>query len=184
MGNRMMLVDTTLKRLSKVLIFISGLFLSMMMLHVVSDVLLRYLFNSPIPGTAEVVAHYYMVAAVFLPLPFVEMRNSGISVDLLYATQRKVIRRAMIFLALVGQIAFFSILAYQSALDAWHSFSILEYLSVQIKITIWPASFFLPIGFGVAVLASLLRMVQLFTRKDWEDACHATKEITLPEESK
>lgn len=183
MDSLMIAVDTALKRLAKLLIIISGAFLAMMMLHVVADVSLRYFLNSPIPGTAEVVAHYYMVAAVFLPLPFVEMRNSGISVDLLYETQGKAVRWAMLCLALIGQIIFFSLLAYQSALDAWHSFTIQEYLSVQIKITIWPSAFFLPMGFSVAALASVLRLVQLFVRKDWENACHATKDITLPEES-
>ncbi|WP_268873807.1 TRAP transporter small permease subunit [Sulfitobacter sp. EhC04] len=137
------------------------------MLHVLSDVIMKTFFNSPIPGTSEFVAHYYMVAAVFLPMPFVEMRNSGIAVDLFYNLFGPAIQRIMLLCAYLGQLTFFSLLAYQSGLDAWHAWEVREYLSGQIIVTIWPASFFLPVGFGLSALASALRFVQVIHRPDW-----------------
>lgn len=170
-------IEIWLERLSRLLIIVTGMFLAAMMLHVFADVAMKYLFNSPIPGTAEVVAHYYMVAAVFLPLPYVETRNVGIAVDLFYNIFGASGRRATMFLALVGQIVFFGLLAYQSSLDAWHSFEIGEYISSQIIVTIWPATFFLPLGFSLAGVVSVLRIVQLVTRPDWEEVCHHTNDI-------
>jgi TRAP-type C4-dicarboxylate transport system permease small subunit len=39
----------------------------LMMAHVTVDVTCRYLLNSPLEGTTEVVAAYYMVAVAYLP---------------------------------------------------------------------------------------------------------------------
>ena len=164
-------VENALAFLSRLLVHATALCLAAMMLHVFADVVLKYLANNPVPGTAEVVAHYYMVAAVFLPLPFVEIRNSAISVDLFYNFFGAWPRWVMLVLAYAGQTVFFALLAYQSSLDAWASFGIGEYVMSQVRVTVWPAAFFLPIGFGVACLVSLLRIFQLFTRKDWEDLC-------------
>lgn len=168
------LVAKWLARLSRLLISISGLLLAAMMIHVFADVLLKHTISKPIPGTAEFVAHYYMVAAVFLPLPLVEIRNNGISVDLLYNIFGDRLRRGMLLFALVGQTVFFGLLSYQSSLDAWHSFEIKEFISSQIVIPIWPAAFFLPAGFALAGAVSVLRIVQLLTRSDWEEVCHHT----------
>lgn len=164
-------IERVLALLSRLLIYAAAFFLTAMMLHVFTDVVLKYLMNQPIPGTDEIVARYYMVAAVFLPLPFVEIRNSGISVDLFYNMFGPAVRRAMLLFAYVGQVIFFTLLAYQSSFDAWQSFSIREYVSAQIIVTVWPASFFLPIGFGIAALVSILRIFQVLTRDDWELVC-------------
>lgn len=164
-------IERMLARLSRLLMYAAGLILAAMMLHVFSDVVLKYLLNSPIPGTDEIVARYYMVAAVFLPLPFVEMRNSGISVDLVYNMVSRLAQRTMLLIAYVAQTAFFGLLAYQSAFDAWKSFTIGEYVSTQIIVTVWPASFFLPVGFAIATLVSILRIFQVLTRSDWQRVC-------------
>ncbi len=42
-----------------------------MMFHIVADVFAKYAFNSPIEGTIETVAGYYMVAVVFFPFAYV-----------------------------------------------------------------------------------------------------------------
>ena len=43
--------------------------------HVCLDVGSRYLFNLPLAGTTEMVAKYYMVGAVFLPLAYCQIRR-------------------------------------------------------------------------------------------------------------
>ncbi len=162
------IIEKYLTWASKWLMYLTALSLLAMMLHVFADVALKYVINQPIPGTAEIVAHYYMVAAVFMPMPFVEIRNSGISVDMIYNLLGAKLRRVLLLLAYVGQIVFFSILAYQSALDAWKAFQIKEFISSQIVVYVWPATFILPVGLFFAALVSLLRLFQIMTRSDWE----------------
>lgn len=154
---------------ARLLIWASGLMLLAMAAHVCADVALKYLFNKPIPGTAEVVARYYMLAAVFLPLPFVELRNSGISVDLFYNMFSPFFRRATVLLAYVGQTAFFGMLAYQSSLDALKSYAKNEFIDGQIMVYVWPGTFFLPIGLWLAAAMSVVRILQTLLRSDWED---------------
>ena len=162
-------IETLMYKLALLLVWLAGLFLVAMMVQVFADVAMKYLFNSPIPGTAEIVARWYMVAAVFLPLPYVEMRNSGISVDLFYNMFGPGLRRLIMLLAYLGQTLFFGLLAYQSTFDALKSYSRGEYIDGQIAVVIWPAFFFLPIGLWLATAISIYRIFQTLTRSDWED---------------
>ena len=54
----------------------------LMMLHVTIDVLSRTLFNSPLPGTGEITATYYMIAVAFLPLAWVTLRDEHVTADI------------------------------------------------------------------------------------------------------
>lgn len=146
----------------------AALCLLAMMIHVCADVFMKYVFNSPIYGTAEVVARYYMLGAVFLPLPYVELRNGAISVDLFYRLFHRSVRFVVILFAYLGQALFFSLLAYQSWFDAAKSYSIGEYLSAQVIVVVWPGTFFLPFGFSLAALVSILRIIQILGSEDWE----------------
>ena len=60
---------------------IAGVFVVVMMLHIVADVLAKWLFNYPIVGTLEIVANYYMVALIFLPLAYVQRAGGHIIVE-------------------------------------------------------------------------------------------------------
>lgn len=173
------IIETTLAALAQLLVWAAGLFLLAMALHVCADVAMKYLFNRPIPGTAEIVARYYMLAAVFLPLPFVEMRNTGISVDLFYNMFGAGWRRAMILIAYAGQTVFFSLLAYQTGIDAMRSFAKNEFIDGQIIVHIWPATFFLPVAFGLAAAVSVLRIVQVLLRRDWEEVTASSASLDV-----
>jgi TRAP-type C4-dicarboxylate transport system permease small subunit len=155
--------------LSNILAWLSVICISLMMVHVFLDVFLKYAIKQPIMGTAEVVANYYMLAAVFLPLPLVEFRNAGVSVTLFYdLISNRSFRRMIMLFALVGQIVFFVMLGYESGLDAIESFRKLEIVEGQIAIYIWPATFFLPLGLGVAAIVSVFRVFQVLLLSEWE----------------
>ena len=50
---------------------LAGLSVALMMVHITVDVISRYVFNYPLPGTITVVSNFYMVLVAFLPLAFV-----------------------------------------------------------------------------------------------------------------
>ncbi|PRX10780.1 TRAP transporter small permease [Martelella mediterranea] len=164
----MSLIERLLGRMALALMWLAAFCLVAMALQVTADVIGKYFFNRPIPGTAEIVARYYMLAVVFLPLPFAELRNSGISVDLFYNMFGRRLRRSTVIFAYLGQLAFFGMLAYQSSLDAVDSFQKLEFLDGQAKIFIWPGTFFLPLGLWLVSAVSLLRIFQTCLLSDWE----------------
>lgn len=168
--------ESLLRFLSNLLIAAAGVSLALMMLNVIADVVLKYLANSPIPGTAELVAHYYMVAAVFLPLPLVEINNRSIYVDLFYHRMRPVLQRCAMVVAYTAQAVFFGMLAWQSSHDAMAAYSKGEYVEGIVNVVVWPGRFFLPLGFLLATAVSLLRIIQVLSRPDW-------KALTSPQQS-
>lgn len=162
-------IERILKILTTIMAWLSAVCISLMMVQVCADVILKYVINMPIMGTAEVVANYYMLAAVFLPLALVETRNAGVSITLFYdLTSRVRLRRMMVLLAFLGQAIFFAMLAYKTGGDALESYEKLEMVEGQVMIYIWPGTFFLPLGFGVVALLNALRFIQVMFASDFE----------------
>lgn len=153
-------LDRALQWASKLLVFFAGVAIILMMLHVCLDVLMDNAFGSPIPGTAEIVAYYYMGAAVFLPLPLVEFRNAGINVDIFYAMAGRRGRRVMLAVAYLAQALFFATLAWQSGDDAVQAFLKGEFVEARVSIPIWPGRFYLPVAFAVGSLVSILLLAR------------------------
>lgn len=163
------LVTRALRGASTLLIWAAVLSLALMMIHVGVDVIMKYVMNSPVPGTAEVVAYYYMVAAVFLPLPLVELGNKSISVDLFWNFFPGWLQRATLFIAYAAQLAFFVILAIQTGNDAADAWAKNELVEGIMPLLVWPGRFFLPVAFWLASLVSLLRLAEIAFAPDWRD---------------
>lgn len=149
-------IETGVRWLSWILAGIAGAALVLMMLQTVADILMKNVFGAPIEGNLEIVSVYHMVAIVFLPLAFVEMRHEHITVELLVNLFPGWLRRVSDTLAYLVATIFFGILAYQTGLDALKAWRIDEILMTSILITLWPAKFSLPIGFAAVMLATLL----------------------------
>lgn len=145
---------------SSLLLFMAALCLLLMMFNIIADILLRTIWGITVPGTAEISASYYMVGAVFLPLPLVELRNESIRVELFYNRSSRLVKILMIKFSYLAQIIFFIIIAWQTGEDAMDSFAKSEFIESNIKIFVWPSRFFLPLGFSFAALVSLLKLIE------------------------
>lgn len=150
---------------SRLLMGMTIICLLLMMVNIVADVVLRTLFDIPVPATAEFTAFYYMVGAVFLPLPLVEIRNESIKVDLFFNMSPETVKGLMTSFAYLAQIVFFSIMFWQTGQDAIEAFEKSDFVDSQIKIYVWPGRFFLPMGFGLAALVSILKLLAHFSGK-------------------
>ncbi len=134
----------------------------LMALHVVVDVIAKFLFNFPVAGTLEIVAHYYMVGLIFFPLAHVQRADGHIAAELLVrflspATLR--ITGALTYLAMAG---FAGLLVWRSSIDALRSLDIVE--SVQTSgyfVYIFPARWFVPVGVGAMGCYAFLQAVRL-----------------------
>ena len=148
------------RRGSDGLTLLGGLCLVLMMLQIAVDVGLKYVFNSPIEGNLEVVSFYYMVGVVFLPLAMVELRHEHINVDLFYLMLPTRGRSALYVFGCVISLVFFTVLAYQTFLDAVHATRITEIMMGSIYVTIWPSRWSLPVGFTLIALAIVLHAIK------------------------
>jgi TRAP-type C4-dicarboxylate transport system permease small subunit len=167
-------IDRALSWLSKVLLVLGAVALLLMAAHVTLDVLGRLTLARPIYGTTEIVSFYYMVAAVCLPLAYIELKDEHITVDVLYMQMPRWLKRAVFVFACLMTAGFFGIFAYQSWLDALRATATREVVMGHAFIEIWPSRYFLPVSFALLVVATLLRAVKaLITSGDPESATEA-----------
>ena len=149
--------------LGGVLAIAGGIALTLMMVHIVVDVAMKYLFNDPIDGTTEIVAAYYMVSTVFLPLAYVTATKGHLIVELF--TTRLTGRKLDLLTALTGLItlAYLAFLIYctldEAILrtidgEAWET-------SVDL-VAVWPSRWLLPIGLGGMAIVVILQTYRRF----------------------
>lgn len=146
------------ERLTHLLAWIAGGTVLLMMLHVMADVIGKYVFNAPLPGTAEVVAAYYMIGCVFLPLAWVEASGGSIVVEVIYEKCPVAVQGLMLKAADLISAIYYAILGWFSWGVAMRAFRVGETVDGIWRITTWPAKFMLPLGFAIAVVVILLRL--------------------------
>jgi TRAP-type C4-dicarboxylate transport system permease small subunit len=139
---------------------LATLFLILMALHVSLDVGLRYIFGKSFTGTLEFVSFYYMVAVVFLPLAYVELQQEHISVDVLVGRLPPMVQLIFYIFASTLSLIYFSMLCYQSYLDALSATVRMETAMANFTFYLWPSRWALPIGFAAMFLAILANMIK------------------------
>lgn len=150
-----------LEWLSEALLSVTIIPVLAMMAHVTLDVCLKYLVNTPIQGTLEITAYYYMVSIVVLPMAFIELTRQSIAVDLFYQmmpARGQVIATGIVLLLTA---AGYGGLAYISWPDALEAFDKKEIVMGTVNIYIWPARFLLPGALLVATVVCLVHFARL-----------------------
>ena len=71
-----------LDRTSSALLLVGGVAATLMMLQIGADIIGKYVFNKPIPATLEIVAWYYMIATIYLPIAYVQFHRKHLTVEL------------------------------------------------------------------------------------------------------
>ena len=151
----------TLEKAARLLVRLGCVLVGLMALHVVLDVGGRYIFNAPLPGTVEMVSHYYMVGVIFLPLAYVQSRRGHFVAEIF--TQRMpplviALLEAIVTLVTALLLAF---LAWRTAAYALEFTQARE--SVQtayFTIPTWPSRWLVPLGLGLMALYALVQVLQ------------------------
>lgn len=147
------------RQICTLLMLTGGLGVMALMLNVTLDVASKLFWNAPIQGTVEVSSYYYMVVIVMLPMAFVEYEDEQISVDLLFNHFSVPIQRICLALTCLATAVFLSVMAWRTGLDAVRAWQVGEVVMGSREIVVWPARLLLPLGFGLAALAALIRLV-------------------------
>lgn len=147
------------ERLTHLLAWIAGSTVVLMMIHVMIDVVGKYVFHAPLPGTAEVVAAYYMIGVVFLPLAWCEASGNSIVVEVVYERCSEATQAVMLKIADIVSAVYCAIFAWFSWEVAVRAYRMNETMDGIWRITTWPAKFMLPAGFALACFIILLRLV-------------------------
>lgn len=157
-----MMLERLLGRASGALLLVGGVAATLMMLHIGVDIVGKYLFNTPIPATLEIVAWYYMIATIYLPIAYVQLHRKHLTVELF--TQNLPPRKmawiegvtSVLSLLYVGTLF---VLSLQSAI---HETAIGEAQdATYFDLPVWPSRWMLP--------ASLLVMSLIIIVQGWND---------------
>lgn len=142
---------------------LGGLAIALMMLHVVGDVIARYVFNIPLPGTITFVSYYYMAIAAFIPLAYTEQKNAQISVEVVTEHLPVWIQNNLERFALMLSALVFGMLAVRAWGEANNKFELGASVNQgTTDILIWPTYYILPLGSALMVLLLLYKIVVSF----------------------
>lgn len=149
----------------RLFIFVGGLALLAMMLHVTADVVFKYVFNSPVPLTMEMVTYYYMSAVVFLPLFSLERKDATlVHVELVYGLLAMRVRRVVLPAALLLAAIFCACAAYAAWKPAMQAFQTGTYAGSILIVSIWPTRFLPVIGFALLAVTLTIKAIRVIRR--------------------
>lgn len=141
-----------MKKLVETLIAASAFVLALMMFLTTLDVLLRAIFNSPIPGAFELV-EYMMAVLVPFGICYCAFHNSHIAVDLIMDRFSSRVRGVTNTIVTILSLVFVILIAWQNILYFWEVKSF-KTTSAVLHIPAFP--FVIPTALGFAVFALIL----------------------------
>lgn len=159
----MFAIGRFLSQVTNVVSIIGGLAIALMMFHVTFDVIGRYFFNAPIPGTITIVSYYYMSIAAFVPLAFAEQKNAHISVEVITEHMPAWMRNNLERLAMLCSLVVFSFLAVRTFGEAESKRTMgASIVQGNSDIPIWITYYMLPLGAGLMTLVVLYKLINGF----------------------
>ena len=132
-------------KVSRVLLFFSGLCCAVSMLLITADVVGRYFFNSPIPGTLEV-TEFMLCMIVFGGLTYLEIRGEHVRILLIYSRLSAKAQFALSIFAKGLGFLFFGLMTWQTFRSALHSFIIQEATWGEVSVPLWIGKTFIFLG--------------------------------------
>ncbi len=130
----------------RALIIITGFMLIFLTLMIVLDVSLRFLFNSPLPASAEA-TELIMPYIAFGALAYTLAIGTHVRISLLTERTSGNWQRFFEVLAALIGFLFCAMLTYKGWLFFWESFLIREEMLAVIKLPWWVGKFSLSLGF-------------------------------------
>lgn len=138
-------LDKNLHKLETFFAIASGALVIVVMLLIVSDVFLRYFFNSPLPGTLELV-QFLFVGVVFLGVAYVQAIKGHIFIEIGGGKLSPLAARLLALFGHVFSIFIVAIMAWRTGIDLWRTFEAKDYSMGIIHFPIWPSKFALTFG--------------------------------------
>ncbi|MBV7407434.1 TRAP transporter small permease [Maritimibacter sp. DP1N21-5] len=143
-----------------VMSWVAAIAVIVMMVQVTADVVMKNLFNAPVPATLTLVSNYYMPLITFLPLAFVERIDKHVSVEVLTAAFPGGVQKHLygwIFLVCMIVTGFIAYAVWDEALSKYAA-GTFEIERGQ-KIITWPVRFSAPLGYGFLSLLFALKFI-------------------------
>lgn len=155
-------VNSLMNCLNQGALWLGGIALMMMAIHVSLDAFGKYLLSTPIPATLEVVAYYYMPAVAALPIAYVQTRGGHVSVEMLFNYFPGWLQRVTLVVNDVISLAFVSLITWLALREGVRKFEIGEYMFGEYPLIIWPGRFIFTAGLLLMSLILLVSIISAF----------------------
>ena len=149
-------LDGVLVRLENAAAIGAGIAMLVIVVLVSADVVMRYVFSSPLTFQFHLVKFYLLVALVMLGLPWGYRNGGAIQIRLLFAMASQRVADPIQRIGLLAAAVYLFVLAY----EGWEGF-LDAYLGARVVMGVidWPVAWswvFVPIGCGLLALRVLL----------------------------
>lgn len=149
-------LSRALERLERAGLFVAGAAFIAMMLVTVADVVMRYLFNSPLTWSFDLITNYLMAAGFFLAVSATQARRQHVNVDILARQMPDRLRAAIMAAAGVAVVVLFALIWWAGATQFWEAWSKGLVLDGTIPWPRWPTYLLIPLGLALMVPRLLL----------------------------
>jgi tripartite ATP-independent transporter DctM subunit len=149
---------------------IGVIFLAGMMLLISADVLLRFFFNFPVPGSIELTS-YSMLLAILLGMPYAAAKNQHISIDSIVKTLPATPRSSFGFMSLVLDLFILSLVVWETFKYSMLTKGV-DSRTAVLDIPIYPFVFVVGLGFALFWFVRLTQLLSMIKKlaTDWKKA--------------
>ncbi len=145
--------------LVRVLTWVASGALSIMILFVVGNVLSRFFFKKPLPGTIEVI-ELVAVVIVFFSVAYTESKRAHIYVELLVSRLSRRAQSVLASLMYLLAAVFFAVMGWRGGVLAWSYLVPRVRETYVLSIPIAPFLFVIALGSFVLALETLIHVFQ------------------------
>jgi TRAP-type C4-dicarboxylate transport system permease small subunit len=129
---------------------------------IVTDIIMRFFLNQPLPASWEI-SEISMPYIVFFPFAYALTVDAHVRVSLVRDRMPKKIQLTFDLLANFIFFVFCSMLTYWSWLRFWDSFIVKEEILAAIQLPWWVGKIAMPIGMGMFALRYLIKFLRTLT---------------------
>lgn len=130
------------------------------MVWICSEVVMRYGFNSPLPGHLEG-AELLVPMFVFLGISYTQSQNGHVGMTLVIESMPPNVRRIMEITTLLLSVCTCAILSYFSYKNAYHTYVIDDVTMTPPYWRIWPSAAIVPIGYMLVAIRMYLQALHM-----------------------
>ena len=151
--------ELALRRIETFLTYLSAAIILFVMTYVLAEVLMRYAFNSPLPGHLEG-AELLLPMIVFFAVSYTQARNGHVGMSLLIDLLPADTRRITDICTLALSALTCAVLAYFGAKQALFSWQIDDVTMTPPYWPIWPSAAVVPMGYLFLTIRMSLQALQ------------------------
>ncbi len=152
-------IERILRKTELLLTYLSAVIILLLMVYVLLEVLMRYAFNSPLPGHLEG-AELLLPMIVFFAISYTQARNGHVGMSLVVEALPIRLQRFINIFTLGLSILTCAVLAYFGAKQAYFAYEINDVTMTPPYWPIWPSASIVPIGYGLLALRMSLQILQ------------------------